>query len=186
MPRLAASVSKFAIRLLARARRQFGGVVKSTLLSSAVLAGTLLLGGCAAGRLYPVQGPLSTLSPPPVLTAKMSGAFQSGEMEVSLASGEKGAGHWQLGKPESPLAKKSNGSAPAPESLASVWDAVYGRNFYATHVPGKLMAHAEITGDRGTRLQMEMYRPVGEGADLPVNFRGVARDNKGNIYKVTF
>lgn len=107
-------------------------------------------------------------------------------MTVTLSKGEKGTGRWQWAKPESPSAEKSAANTSASENLASVWDAVYGQNFYVSHVLGKLMARAKITGDRGTQLQIEMYRPVGEGGDVPVNFRGVARDSQGNIYKVVF
>ncbi len=145
---------------------------------------TLLIAGCAEGRLYPVRGPLSTESPLPVLNAKMSAGTHSGNITATLAGGEKGTGRWQWAKPESPSAEKSDGATS--ESMASVWDAVYGQTFYVAHVLGKLMARAEVNGDGGTHLQMEMYRPVGEGGDVPVNFRGVARDNKGNIYKVMF
>jgi hypothetical protein len=160
--------------------------LKSRFLCFFLLAGIFLIAGCAEGRLYPVRGPFSTQSPLPVFTAKMGGGFHSGNMTVTLSSGERGTGRWQWGKPEAPSAEKSGANPSPSESLASVWDAVYGQNFYVSHVLGKLMARAEITGDRGTQLQMEMYRPVGEGGDVPVNFRGVARDNKGNIYKVVF
>lgn len=161
-------------------------LVKTRFLYSLLLAGVLLIGGCAEGRLYPVRGPFSTQSPLPVFTAKMSGGFHSGNMTVNLSSGEKGMGRWQWAKPESPSAEKFGANTSTSENLASVWGAVYGQDFYVSHVLGRLMARAEITGDRGTRLQIEMYRPVGEGGDVPVNFRGVARDNQGNIYKVAF
>lgn len=138
------------------------------------------------GRLYPVRGPYSTQSAPPVFSAKMSGGVRSGTMSVTMPGGEKGAGHWVWARAERPPAQKSDAAASAPESVASVWDAVYGQKFYVSHVLGNRVARADITGDRGTRLQMEMYRPVGESGDVPVNFRGVARDNKGNIYKVVF
>jgi hypothetical protein len=152
-----------------------------------LLLGMCLTVGCAEGRLYPVQGPFSSQSPSPAFTAKMSGGFRSGRVSVVLASGEKAAGRWEWTQTESPSAENSRAKGAEVESLASVWDAVYGPGFYVSHVLGtKPFARAVVTGDHGTVLHMEMYRPVGEGGETPVNFRGVARDNKNNIYKVVF
>jgi len=150
-----------------------------------LLLGICLTVGCAEGRLYPVQGPFSSQSPSPVFTAKMNGGIHSGNISVVLASGEKATGRWEWIQTESPTASPAKN--PGVESLASVWDAVYGQGFYVSHVLGtKPFARAVVTGDHGTILHMEMYRPVGEGGEVPVNFRGVARDNKSNIYKVVF
>lgn len=152
-----------------------------------LLLGTFLATGCAEGRLYPVQGPFSTQSPLPVFTAKMSGGFQSGKISAVLGSGETAAGRWKWTQTESAASGSSSANSAAAENMASVWDAVYGQGFYVSHVLGsKPFARAELAGNRGTTLQIEMYRPVGEGGDTPVNFRGVARDDKGNIYKVVF
>jgi hypothetical protein len=152
-----------------------------------LLLGICLTVGCAEGHLYPVQGPFSSQSPSPVFTAKMNGGFHSGNISAVLASGEKATGRWEWTQTESPSAESSAAKNPGAESLASVWDAVYGQGFYVSHVLGtKPFARAMVTGDHGTILHMEMYRPVGEGGEVPVNVRGVARDNKNNIYKVVF
>ncbi len=43
------------------------------------------------------------------------------------------------------------------------------------------------SGNQGTVLNAEMYRPVGEHENDPVSaIKGVARDNKDNIYKLVF
>ena len=155
-----------------------------------LLLGVLLTTGCAEGRFYPVQGPFSTESPAPVLTAKMDGGFRSGNISVVLATGEKAIGHWKWTQTETASSRNpsDNGSSGSgTENMASVWDAVYGQGFYVSHVLGsKPFSRAELTGNRGTTLQVEMYRPVGESGDAPENFKGVARDDKGNIYKVIF
>lgn len=161
--------------------------MKARLLSCLLLLGTLLTVGCAEGRLYPVQGPYSALSPVPVFTAKASGAFNSGSISVVLENGEKGKGHWNVAeaRPASTGTSTPNGSTA--NDMATVWDTVYGSGFYVSHVVGnKLFARAEIMGDRGTTLQIEMYRSAGEREETPINIRGVARDNKNNIYKVVF
>jgi hypothetical protein len=152
-----------------------------------LLLGICLTVGCAEGHLYPIQGPFYSQSPPPVFTAKMNGAFRSGNISVVLASGEKATGRWESTQTESPAAENSPAKGAEAESLASVWDTVYGQGFYVSRVLGtKPFARAVVTGDHGTILHMEMYRPVGEGGEVPVNIRGVARDNKNNIYKVVF
>jgi hypothetical protein len=153
-----------------------------------ILFGMLMLSGCAVGRLYPVQGPFSTQSPVPVFTAKASGMFKSGNISVVLGNGEKCTGRWVSAQasPASTGAPAANGST-VPD-LASVWDTVYGQGFYVSHVLGtKLFARAVVSGCSGIVLQMEMYRSEGEHAeDTALRIRGVARDNKDNIYKVIF
>jgi hypothetical protein len=54
-----------------------------------IVLGTALLGGCAVmvpGHLYPVQGPLSKESTPPIYTATLNGGvLPSGSITVHLA-----------------------------------------------------------------------------------------------------
>jgi hypothetical protein len=76
-------------------------------------------------------------------------------------------------------------SAPATNDMASVWDAVYGQGFYVAHIIGnKEFARAVATGNQGTVLNVEMYRANAKDKDSTPDIRGVAKDNKGNIYKV--
>jgi hypothetical protein len=153
-----------------------------------LLIGILLTAGCAEGRLYPVQGPFSAQSPVPVFTAKASGMFNSGSISVVLENGEKGKGRWMTAQANPSSTGNSTSNMPAATDLASVWDTIYGQGFYVSHVLGsRLFARAELTGDRGTILQMEMYRSAGEDSkDASIDIRGVAQDNRSNIYKVVF
>jgi hypothetical protein len=150
-----------------------------------LLVGVLLASGCAQGRLYPVEGPFSTQSPVPVFAAKVSG-LKSGNISVVLENGEKGKGRWVTAQavPVSTGAPAANGSTTT--DMASLWDTVYGPGFYLSHVVGaKLFARAEVSGDHGTVLHVEMYRSLGEQAgSTALGIRGIARDNNGNIYKV--
>lgn len=147
-----------------------------------------LLSGCrATGRLYPVQGPLSAQTPTPVLFAKLTGAFNSGNLSVVLADGEVCKGHWTT----VPGVKPSPGAAPAgtapPTAMSAVWDTVYGSGFYVSHVLGtRLYVQAVIPGDRGSFLHVEMYRPGAQEANTAASIKGVAKDNKDNIYKLVF
>ena len=106
-------------------------------------------------------------------------------MTVVLADGEVCKGHWAT-VPRSPVAKATAGTAP-DNNMSSVWDTIYGSGFYVSHVLGqKLYVQAVIPGNRGTVLNVEMYRPEGGGQNLLREIRGVAKDNKDNIYKLVF
>jgi hypothetical protein len=153
-----------------------------------VLMGICALSGCSAtARLYPVKGPLSTQSPSPVYVAKMTGLLNSGSFSVVLRDGEIGKGRWE----EVPRPKISNhpitsinSSAP---NLSAEWDTVYGTGFYVAHVLGaKLYGRATVTGSRGTILNVEIYRPLDQAENKAGTPKGVAKDNKDNIYKLVF
>jgi hypothetical protein len=70
--------------------------------------------------------------------------------------------------------------------MSSEWDTVYGLGFYVSHVLGsKLYVQAALSGNKGTVLNVEMYRPeVVEGRNIASSVKGVAKDNRGNIYKL--
>ena len=159
--------------------------MKTSLLCGVLFTGVLLATGCAEGRLYPVQGPYAALSPVPVFTAKASGAFKSGSISVVLKDGEKGSGRW-IAAEAGPASVMNTSAGGSTENMASIWDFIYGQGFYVSRVLGsKLFARAEVHGDKGTVLQMQMYRSPGDD-DAPINIRGIAKDNHGNIYKVVF
>jgi hypothetical protein len=75
-----------------------------------------------------------------------------------------------------------------PFNLSAEWDAVYGSGFYTAHVLGAhLFVRTTLTGKQGGSLQVEMIsQPVETGAkDVAApNISGVARDEKGNVFKV--
>jgi hypothetical protein len=154
------------------------------------LLGISILSGCrATGRLYPFRGPLSAQTPAPVLLAKFTGAFGSGNISVVLADGEVCKGRWA----NVPRVQASKGpavpSTVPPSDMPVVWDTVYGSGFYVAHVLGeRLYVQSVVTGDRGTVLDVEMYRPEGkkdEGHARGV-IKGVAKDSQDNIYKLVF
>ncbi len=153
-----------------------------------VLLGVSILMGCrATGRLYPVQGPLSAQTPTPVLLAKLTGAFNSGNISVALTDGEVCKGHWAtVPRPQASKGAAATGTAP-PSEMSPVWDTVYGAGFFVSHVLGKrLYVQTVLTGDRGTVLNVEMYKPDGNAQNTVGSIQGVAKDNKDNIYKLVF
>jgi hypothetical protein len=150
-----------------------------------LLLGISIMLGCShTYRFYPVQGPLSAQTPLPVLVAKLTGAISSGNISVVLSDGEVCKGQWA----EVPRAKVPKGantaSAPEANGMSSVWDTVYGSGFYVSQVLGSTNARAVASGDRGTILNVELHAtPEGEKTLI---IKGIAKDNKGNIYKVVY
>ncbi len=151
-----------------------------------LVCGVSLLSGCyRIGRLYPVQGPLAAQTAPPIYAAKMTGAFNSGNITVTLANGEVCKGAWGL------VSRTPTGTGVGPANPATapsvdwpkVWDAVYGGGYYNANVLGtRLHVRSTLAGSKGTMLDVEMYR-----RDVPgqlTEIHGVAQDSGGNIYKI--
>jgi hypothetical protein len=73
---------------------------------------------------------------------------------------------------------------PSATAMSADWDSVYGQGFFQANVFGsKVFARATLTGTRGTTLNVQMYDPSPGKVEAVI---GVAADNKGNIYKLTF
>src|SRR2546429_1110866 len=157
------------------------------LLCTALLS-TLLISCHATARFYPVQGPLATQTPAPVLVGRISGAFYSGTMTLTGLQGEVFQGRWEAVKqPAKSTAAPS--AAPADSEMAPLWDSVYGSGFYVAHVLGtRLYARASLAGKTGGLLKGEFYRPEDHGDSEAVSTagpgRGVAEDGKRKGYKV--
>lgn len=148
----------------------------------------MMLGCSHTARLYPVQGPLSAQTPVPVLVAKITGAFTPGEISVVLSDGEACKGRWvMVPRPKVPKGA-TTANAPTTNGMQSVWDTVYGSGFYVSHVLGaRLYAQAVVSGNRGTVLNVEMYKPEREPEGNPVStIKGIPKDNKDNVYKLVF
>jgi hypothetical protein len=165
------------------------------------LFSAIFISGCQSlGHLYPVQGPLASLTPPPIYAAKFTlvanfskpvtvGAHSNdrqGKLAITLANGEQFQGTWKQ-----VYEKAGTDSAPAgatgANSMAAAWDTVYGQGFYVAHVLGQpLFVHTELTGNQGTMLQVEWYDLGNENNNGAAGYgaRGVAQDSKGNIYKL--
>jgi len=138
------------------------------------------LAGCSAyGHFYPVKGPLAAQTPPPVLVGKFT-AHPPTKLTVAMTlnDGERATGtiYVVLPVPKKPV------PANVPPAMTAQWDAVYGRGSYVARVLGQGQdGRGTIVGDRGTALNVEVsYNP------RVSPLQGVAEDNAGNVYKVTF
>jgi hypothetical protein len=133
-------------------------------------------------RLYPVQGPLSAQTPTPVFFAKITGLAYPLNISLVLSSGELCKGRWAQVAPTQ-LVKGANASVQITAGdMSSVWHSVYGPGYYVAHVLGTYYYYESVvSGNRGTVINMELYLDDRESQG---SFKGVARDNKGNIYKL--
>jgi hypothetical protein len=136
-----------------------------------------LAAGCLVmvpGHLYPVQGTLSTQTPAPIYKVSLSGVYNSGTMTAILEDGEICHGSWGAVRQDDPTSAQMSGE----------WDRVYGQGFFTANVLGNpVFARAVLTGTKGTTVSVEFYDPTpGQIA----NVKGIAKDNKGNVFKLTF
>jgi hypothetical protein len=136
----------------------------------------MLLSGCLVmvpGHLYPVQGPLSLESPAPIYKFTLSGVYKSGTLSATLPDGEVCKGDWSAIAQDDPSAKQ----------FSAQWDAVYGTGFFVANVLGNpVFAGAILTGNKGTTLNVQFYDPVPGQVNA---VKGIAQDNKGNLFKLT-
>jgi hypothetical protein len=145
-----------------------------------------VLTGCVSlsvpGAFSPFKGPISEQSPaPPTYVAKFNGVL-SGTISVVLANGEICTGPWSFVSKTAPANTNPSAGKAAPVDMVADWDFVYGPGFYVNHVLGnKLFARATLTGNMGT----VMYVEVTNENNTRGNTKGVAQDNKGNLFKVS-
>lgn len=151
--------------------------MKKCLLSVVVSTATLL-GGCnlipMSGSLYPVQGPAIAQNPPPIYSIVAHGAYFDGSLNATLANNELCSGTWhQVDKNDTTAGQ-----------MSVQWDQVYGPGFFVARILGNpTLSRGALTCKQGTTLNIEFFH--GEGTGLP-GATGIAQDNKGNLYKVTF
>ena len=153
--------------------------------------GCLVLFGCATpiayttSYLFPVQGPASTQKPVPVIPVSVqndyaiggNAAIVAGDVSFSLPGGETFSGRWSrepyINSDPATLAQLRE------TDIQSAWDIVYGGGYYVSNVLGSLIhSRATLKGSRGTNIQIEF------NSVQPWPTRGVAQDDKGNIYKL--
>jgi len=156
--------------------------MKIKLVLAFLTAGVTLASTAAFGqKLYPVQGPLASQTPPPVFSAQVKRPlFAAGSAPKLLKSWTVADGEVLNGKFANVNATSMNAktpgaldSYPPQTNLAFAWDAVYGQGYFAAHILGKKIWQGVFTGDKGTVLQVELLDDL----------HGAAVDNKGNVYK---
>ena len=125
----------------------------------------------ASVHLYPLRGPISDQKPVPVIPATAWGTVFSTSLSIDLPDGETFEGSVIRVSP----------SDSADDDLASVWDSVYGSGHYLARVLGSgSHGRATLRGNRGATLVLEVNTETKESP-----LEGVAKDSKGNVFKVT-
>jgi hypothetical protein len=161
----------------------------------AILTSCLVSGAIPAfgQKLYPLQGPLASQTPPPVFAGQVKRPmFGLGPEVKLLKSWTVANGEVLEGKCTEVTAASANTKTPgAPESyppqpnLAFAWDAIFGSGYFAAHILGGRVWQGIFKGDQGTVLQVEMREQLGPERNND-RYRGAAVDNKGNVYKVVW
>ncbi len=148
-----------------------------------ILASVFVMFGCThSTHFYPVQGPLSSQIPLPVLNGKFSAGARSGNISVVMQDGETCKGRWTIVRPSQ--STKGSASASVQPGMSATWDAVYGPGYYVAHVLGaRLYAQSVIPCAHGDSVTAEIYEPDSAGT-TPQPIRGVAKDSQDNIYKL--
>ena len=149
--------------------------MKTTILLAIVLA---ILGGCAVmvpGHLYPVQGPLSKESTPPIYAVTLNGSFlPTGSITVHMAPTITCPGDWKAIAQDDPTARQ----------MSVEWDEVYGSGYFVANVLGKrTFARSVLTCTNAEKLNLE-FLVVEPGK--PSSTVGVVSDGTGNIFKLSF
>jgi hypothetical protein len=142
---------------------------------------TMMISGCVLvvdkhGHLYPVEGPAAAQSPPHIYTVTMNVVMLVGTLSATLPDGEVCHGNMA----------KLDATDPASRNMQADWDRVYGDGFFTANLLGKERGRANLTGASGPCLQIEMYNPLMYHGGGLTDVVGVARDDQGNLYKLTF
>lgn len=114
-----------------------------------------VLSGCSTtATLFPVDGPMSKLSPLPVLTATVDGITgNTGDISLVMPDGEICKGRWSSIAPMSYGHSTASAKGSATNGMASVWATVHGSEFYMANVPGVNKGEAVLVGDRGIMIE---------------------------------
>jgi hypothetical protein len=135
----------------------------------------LLLTACSSSiSMFPIEGPLRSETPNQVLSATAENvSSNSGRFSVTYPNGDECVGRWASIAPQ--LTSASWGS------LFTQYGAMSGASIMTTNMPGINRGEAMAVCSSGNRLQIEFY--TGSGT---ANGIGVAKDERGNVFKLIF
>lgn len=123
----------------------------------------VLASGCAAhGRLYPVEGPYSKLTPPAVIPITLTGMRFSGDVEFTLPDGPTCKGEWAS-------------AAGSSVGLGTAGTAMVAMSSAQGQSPGRAVASCSD----GRRVDLE-FTITNVGTKSGV---GTGKDTQGNVYR---
>jgi hypothetical protein len=134
-----------------------------------------LVAGCSTSvNLYPVQGPLASQKPLPVIVGTADGITgNTGNLSWTLPNGERCLGKWSSVAPQF--------TAVTSTSLFTKYGSVAGFSTHTGPAPGINRGQAFLTCSQGTTMEAEFF--TGSGT---ANGYGVAQDSNSNVYKILF
>ena len=146
----------------------------------------LILSSCTTRTvtMVPVEGPLSNMTPIPVIRPHVDGkSGNTGNISLTMPDGEKCRGRWS--------SAVGAGVSFATGSLISTYGNIYGTGISTGH--GQNLGQAIVTCERDTIIQVEFVTDEGTangfgnefvtGEETAKGF-GFAKDNKGNVYRL--
>jgi len=125
---------------------------------------------------YPVRGPLYDSGKIQPIQAKF---FDTG-FELVTAWGEKCVGEYSMARNDSWSFGFGSANAVNTSNLGTLWTTVYGNNF-TLNTSGTNTGMATLIGDQGTVIEAEFISGGISGHGF-----GVAKDNRGNYYRIHF
>ena len=135
-----------------------------------VLTVLLTFSGCVTLELYPVKGPSATQVPITVLKAKAKGVMgNSGKVILTMPDGEVCKGRWS----------STAGVKGSRNNAGLLVD--YGQELGLSPRGNENRGYGMLVGPKGTSIEIEFLTGAGTAHGF-----GVAKDNRGNIYKVLF
>ena len=125
---------------------------------------------CVNLELYPVKGPASNKVPISVIRAKAKGVLgNSGRIVLTMPDGEVCKGRWS----------STAGVKGSKNNVGLLLD--YGQELGLAPRGNENRVYAFLVGSKGTSMEVEFLTGAGTAHGF-----GVAKDNKGNVYRVLF
>ena len=130
-----------------------------------------IFSGCSITlELYPVKGPLASKIPVRVIKAKATNVTSnSGKCFLTMSDGEKCEGRWS----------STGGVRNSTNNYSLLLS--YGQELGLSPRGNENRGYAMLLGDKDTSIEIEFLTGKGTAHGF-----GVAKDNKGNLFKVLF
>lgn len=153
-------------------------VVPLLLLTLAALLACISQGVIRAGNLVPATGPLAQSGAQPLRIVFNGAASGSGSFQVALPGGEAIQGNYAT---MSSFSTEAATGSQVPGQIVITgadWQALYGN---PDAMLGQISGQGAGSGDRGTILKIQYVVDAMDNRGF-----GVAKDNRGNIYRLRF
>lgn len=130
----------------------------------------IVFSSCVTLELYPVKGTASTQVPITVIKAKAKGIMgNSGKVILTMPDGEVCKGRWS----------STAGVKGSRNNVGLLVD--YGQELGLSPRGNENRGYAMAVGRKGTSMEIEFLTGAGTAHGF-----GVAKDNRGNVYRVLF